>query len=201
MRSVGMAIALSCLIGVGATACSGDSGDDDGVDDLPDAGANDFLVSGNIFGTERRPGDFNGLFTNRDNIGSLHVYGLGRSTDGDRFRLFLPSFLPMEAQNGGTVAVGHIVMTEIDDSLPEGRPSSEDGEKVIGVSTQHMLVYRAAPNVTVFSWEEAFPAGWSCGACMRIPNGTDRLTPSSCETMTVDIGTFQTLEACNPFAP
>ncbi len=194
-------IGFSCLLAT-ALGCSGGDSEPDAmvVPSLPDAAPGSFPVSGTLMGAGTQAGDFNVLFTNTDNIGSLHVYGLGRSTDGSRFNLALPASIPAQAQIGGTVGVGHVVMVELDESLPE-RPSSSDGRTIIGVSTEHMIVYRAAPFVMQFPWEDNFDVNWGCGQCQRGVGGQpDTLTPIACTEVVVQMGAFGQLNACDPFS-
>ena len=109
----------------------------------------------------------------------------------------------MQAQNGGTTATAYVVLTEIDDSLPTGQVDGSDQEKIIGLAPDYMIVYRAAPFVTQFSWEEQFPSGWSCGRCERSPvDGVpDNLAPvEACSDVPVGMGSFGTVASCDLFA-
>lgn len=192
------------LVGlVFATACS-DLGGGSGVDaapPLPDALSGSFIVPGTIEGTGARAGDLNGLFIVQIGQPCLHSHGLGRSTDGQSFRLPMPPSPPQAAQNGGTTATAYVVLTEIDDSIEPGQADSSDQEKIIGLSPDHMIVYRSAPFVTQFSWEEDFPSGWSCGLCQRSPveGMADSLTPVDCSETVVQMGTFTSLDSCDLF--
>ncbi len=183
-----------------AVACGGDGGDGGGVvEPLPDGGATDFRVSGTLTGTDTRPGDFNGLFSVRIGPSSIHSYGLGRSVDGSTFTMNLPRNLPISALNGNTLGLATIIMTQVDDSISQGQAQRADLQKIIGVSPDHMLVYRSAPNVIQYGWESNFEAGWSCGLCQRGGQGAHTLTPVDCSTLVVEMGTFSTVGACNPF--
>jgi hypothetical protein len=190
---------------VAAAGCSGGSGDDvdarPPVDPLPDAANGSFLVSGQIAGEAARPGDFNGLFIVQIGEPGLHSHGLGRSVDGETFTLPLPASPPTAAQNGTTTATGYIIMTEIDDDLGTGRVEADAQNQIIGVSPDYMAVYRSAPFVTQFSWEDDFPPGWSCGLCQRNPvaGNPDALTPVDCEDVVVQMGNFTSINTCDLF--
>jgi hypothetical protein len=190
---------------VAAAGCSGGSGDDvdarPPVDPLPDAANGSFLVSGQIAGEDARPGDFNGLFIVQIGEAGLHSHGLGRSVDGETFTLPLPASPPTAAQNGNNTATGYIIMTEIDDDLGTGRVEADAQSKIIGVSPDYMAVYRAAPFVTPFPWEDEFPPGWSCGLCQRSPvqGNPDSLTPIDCEDVVVEMGNFTSINTCDLF--
>jgi hypothetical protein len=197
---------LVSLVGLLAmVACSGGGGDGDGdgdVDPLPAASAAGIRVTGNIAGTDSRPGDLNGLFIVGLGTPGLQAHGLGRSTNGQTYSLPMPVSPPMDAQNGGTTGTAFIVLTEVDDSLPIGPVDGSDQSKIIGLAADVMVVYRAAPFVTQFSWEDAFPSGWSCGQCARSPveGAPDALNPlPSCDNVQVTMGTFGTVPSCDLF--
>lgn len=191
------------VLGLGFTvACSGGSGDDvDAAPALPDAPPGSFIVPGTITGDNARAGDFNGLFKVEIGPAGLFSLGLGRSTDGASFRLAMPPSPPVEAQNGGTTATAYVVMTEIDDSIESGQITDNLSDRIIGISADYMIVYRSAPFVTQFPWEDAFPSGWSCGLCQQNPVDTlpDSLTPVDCSQTVVQMGNFGSMESCDLF--
>lgn len=192
------------LVGLALTAACSDLGSGSDVDaapPLPDALSGSFIVPGTIEGDEARPGDLNGLFEVQIGQPCLHSHGLGRSTDGQSFRLPMPPSPPTAAQNGGTTATAFVVMTEIDDSIEAGVADSSDQAKIIGLAPDHMVVYRSAPFVTQFSWEDDFPSGWSCGLCERSPveGMADSLTPVDCAQVVVEMGDFASVNSCNLF--
>lgn len=192
------------LLALVACSSNSDSGPDaTPVEPLPDALPGLFRVGGTINGADARAGDFNGLFIVGIGQSSLHSYGLGRSTDGSTYSLPMPASPPMEAQNGGTTATAFIVMTELDDNIGTGQVDGSAQNKIIGLAPDHMIVYRAAPFVTQFSWEADFESGWSCGRCERSPvDGVpDSLAPiEDCSQIAVNMGSFNTVDSCNLFA-
>lgn len=196
---------LVCLVGLlTAFACSGDGStpDADATPPLPDALSGSQIVSGTISGADARAGDFNGLFTVSIGQSGLFSFGLGRSTDGVSYSMAMPPSVPIEAQNGGTIALAYVIMTEVGNTIPEGRvASSSEQDKIIGISPNVMVVYRAAPFVTQFPWEDDFDAGWTCGLCQRAPviNQPDSLTPIDCSAAAVEMGDFSTINVCAPF--
>jgi hypothetical protein len=196
---LGLPVGLLAMV-----ACSSDGGGPDAqqVDPLPDAAAAGIRVTGTINGVGARPGDLNGLFIVGIGQPSLSSYGLGRSTDGSTYSLPMPTSPPMEAQNGGTTATAFIVFTEIDDSLETGLVDSSDQSKIIGLASDVMVVYRAAPFVTQFNWESNFESGWSCGLCARSPvdGVADELDPlPDCSNVALTMGSFGTVDSCDLF--
>lgn len=192
------------VLGLGLTvACSGGSSGDgvDAAPALPDAPPGAFIVPGTITGDGARAGDFNGLFTVKIGQPSLYSLGLGRSTDGATFRLPMPPSPPTAAQNGGTTATAYVVMTELDDSIENGQISEDVSARIIGISPDHMIVYRSAPFVTQFPWEDQFPSGWSCGLCQQNPVAgmPDSLTPVDCSQTVVKMGNFSSMDSCDLF--
>ncbi len=203
-KLLAVATSVSAVFAFGCSGDSGGNGDGDGDGDgdvtpLPDGGPNDTVVGGMITGSNPTVGDFNGMFSVRIGQRSIHSYGLGRSVDAQSFTMSLPPNLPTSALNGSTVGLATPIMFEVGESASFGSLEGSDLDGIIGVSPDHMLVYRAAPFVMQYPWESEFPAGWSCGLCQRGGTGAHTLMPTSCGTLVVEMGTFSTVGACNPF--
>jgi hypothetical protein len=129
-----------------------------------------------------------------------YVFGEGTST-GTRYIVTPEGPPPEEALNRYGVGIGVLALFPKDTELPEGKLDEDAMPEPLGISQDHAIIWRAA-DATGPEWSSSFPAGYSCGVCVRVPDsgdgvfhGFDSFEPEDCSK--VDIAVGSSGDACN----
>jgi hypothetical protein len=130
-----------------------------------------------------------------------YIYGKGTQT-GSGFHVGFPAAPPAEALNHG-IGVGVVVLFGADATLPPEGVVTGEPPGVIGGAVQDGIIYKAADaSPDILPWASAFPAGFSCGHCVKDTTGTtfDTFAPLACgQVNLIAPSNLDSLGGCNFF--
>lgn len=107
------------------------------------------------------------------------------STAGNQFGLAFPTDPPADAINDDGIGVALV-------GLLPGIATIGDGVvelsqlRLIGLTTNHAVIFKT-PEATGAEWAVQFPAGFSCGRCVRdAGDGLDAFEPTPCVLIVIE---------------
>lgn len=178
--------------------------DADVGDALPvgDAGTSSIAltVSGTITGTVPAMGDVIVIWrvtTSEPN--RIVAYGRGLSS-GPSYLVTLTDVPPPEAINADGIAIGLTAFITPGSLPPTGVLMGIDFAAIAGLSSSHVVIYKTATASSAYPWSPLFPAGYSCGACVRIEDAPDEFAPADCGAVRLDVPASNNpddLDLCN----
>jgi hypothetical protein len=115
-----------------------------------------------------------------------YLYKLGDgSTVANQFDISFEVEPPAEAINRDGVGVAVLGLLPGLATVPDGVTAQAD-LRLIGLSANHAIIFKAA-GAAGPAWSEAFPDGFSCGACVRDPaGGLDTFEPTVCDRVVIE---------------
>jgi hypothetical protein len=96
------------------------------------------------------------------------------------------------------LAVAILVHVDASAVVPDGDVVVDALPAYQGLSTEHAVIHRSG-EVGAFAWADAFPLGFSCGRCVRTPDGMghDHFEPAPCDDFEMVTGLPEDAGACN----
>jgi hypothetical protein len=169
---------------------------------LPPAAAGDLVVTGAVAATAPscapEAGRVYGIWSGQGPKGDyIFQYGEGSATRAG-FSLGLAAAIPGEATFGNAFGVGVIALVDAATPIAPGIVDEAAFERdVRGLAGQFAIVYRG-PNAGAPDWVAAFPAGLSCGKCVKAKDGGfDTFAPVACSEVVLEVGDEDSLDICN----
>jgi hypothetical protein len=195
-----MSITRTVTILLSLTAC----GDTDRTDpdappaEPPPTAEGDFIVTGPVAPNGPPGAKVFGIWSGDSDKGDfLFKHGAG-TANSTAFAIGFDEPVPELATFGDVFGVGLIALFDGSVAIPDGvvaDPSTvENG--LVGATSSFAVIYNGqkpgAPE-----WVAAFPAGLSCGTCVRSGESFDTFAPVACSEVALDVGDEDTLDICN----
>lgn len=161
--------------------------------ELPD----DAFASGPVVGTAPSGSRVAAIWVVNDGEDYAFKFGGGEVSDG-RFALSFDGEVPGDALS--TEGWGFAYLLLVDQNIPDlTRITGEPTFGIAGIDVDHAIVFRGANATPSLPWVSSFPQGLSCGVCRRFEDNErqDELSPTTCNTVSMTIGDFETLNGCN----
>ena len=148
-----------------------------------DAPSQAFVVDGFVDVTTNPNASVIGLWEIAGDPPRYYKLGDGVRLDA-RFTLGFDTDPPPEALNPDGIGVAYVVMLPELTTVPDGFVS-KNAIGALGVSGDTAILYKTG-TATGPPWSTPLPLRFSCGQCIRDPNGLDRYELISCASVLVE---------------